>query len=69
MDYLERAVLKVINMFVEVLITFYSMEDVIRGERDLRRELLFNLIANLVLDDELYFLIFNLTSTHLEKDI
>ena len=46
LDYLQRTLLKQINLFVDSLITFYSLEDQIRGEKDLRRELLFNLITN-----------------------
>ena len=69
MHYLHRVVLKTINLLVDVLIQFYSMEDQIRGERDLRRELLFNLMVNNVLEDELYFVIFNITASFLEPQI
>lgn len=62
LDYLERAILKQINLFVDALIAFYSLEDQIRGEKDLRRELLFNLVTNFVLQDDLYWLVFNLTA-------
>lgn len=51
---------------VNGLIIFYNMEDQIKGERDLRRELIVNLITNFILEGELYFLVFHLTSTHLQ---
>ena len=40
LEYVQNALLKFIALFVDVLITFYSMEDEIKGERDLRRELI-----------------------------
>lgn len=61
--------LKFISLLVDVLITFYSMEDQVRGERDLRRELLFNLVVNHVLEGELYFVVFNVTASYLEPQL
>ena len=60
MDYVHRTILKQVNIIVDSLITFYSMEDQIKGEKDLRRELLINLITNFVLQGDLYFLVHNL---------
>lgn len=54
---------------VNGLIIFYNMEDQIKGERDLRRELIVNLITNFILEGELYFLVFHLTSTHLQPQL
>ena len=45
---------------------FYGLEDQIRNEKDLKREILINLVTNLVLEGELYFLVYNLTSISLE---
>jgi len=69
LEYVTNALLKFIALIVDVLITFYSMEDEIKGERDLRRELIYNLITNFVLEGEVYFLVFHLTSSHLEKEL
>ena len=54
---------------MDALITFYRLEDQIRNERDLKRELLFNLVVNLTLDSEVYFLLYNLTSLSEEENI
>jgi hypothetical protein len=43
------------------------MESEIRGERDIKRDILLNLITSLVLEGELYFLVFHLTSSNLEN--
>lgn len=49
-----------IYLLVDVTIEFYSLTEQIRGEKDLKRELIFNLVTNLVLTAELYFLVYNL---------
>jgi hypothetical protein len=67
LDYIHRTLLKVINLFVEAFISFYSLEDQIKGEKDLRRELLFNLVTNFILEGELYFIVYNLTSGAMEE--
>lgn len=59
--YVQKSIQKQINLIVDALITFYRLEE-IRGERDLKRELLINLVTNFVLEGELYFLVYNLTS-------
>lgn len=69
LDYVHRSLLKVINLFVEAIISFYSLEDQIKGEKDLRRELLFNLLTNLILEGELYFIVYNLSSGSIESDL
>lgn len=69
LEYVQSALLKFISLIVDVLITFYSLEDEIKGERDLRRELIQNLITNFVLEGEVYFLVFHLTSSHLEREL
>lgn len=62
LDYVLKSVLKQISIFVDALITFYSLDDQVRNERDLKRELFVNLVTNMVLEGELYFLVHNLTS-------
>ncbi len=43
-----------VNLLVEALITFYSLESDIKNDRDLRRELLVNLATNIILEDDVY---------------
>ena len=69
LEYVRDSIVKQINLFVDALVSFYSLEDQIKGERDLKRELLFNLVANNVLEGELYFLVYNLTSVANEDKI
>ena len=69
LEYVRDSIVKQINLFVDALVSFYSLEDHIKGERDLKRELLFNLVANNVLEGELYFLVYNLTSVANEDKI
>jgi len=56
-------------LFVDALIVFYSFSDQVRGEKDLRRELLINLVMNFVLKEDLYWMVHNLTAITLETDI
>lgn len=56
-------------MFVDAMIVFYCMTDQIRGDKDLRRELLVNLVMNFVLRDDLYWMVHNLTAISLETDL
>lgn len=52
-----------INAVVNSVIKFYGIEiRQIVGSTDVKREIISNLVTNLVLSDELYFLIFNLIS-------
>lgn len=69
LEYVRDSIVKQINWFVDSLVSFYSLDEQIRGERDLKRELLFNLVANSVLEGELYFLVYNLTSVANEDKI
>ena len=69
LNFVNKSLLKFINVLVDALIVFFRIEDQIRNERDLKRELLFNLVTNLTLDSEVYFLIFNLTSLSEEDNI
>ena len=69
MDYIIKITTKSINLFVDVLICFYGLEDTLQRGFDLRRELLFNLIVNNVLEGELYFVIFNLIASTYEEDL
>ena len=65
MDYAETIITKAINMFVEAVLIFYELEDKIKSF-DRTHELFENLVTNLILEGEVYFLIFNLTSSWLE---
>jgi len=65
MDYAEFIVTKAINMFVEAILIFYELEDKIRTF-DRNHELFENMVTNMILEGEVYFLIFNLTSSWLE---
>ena len=47
---------------MDALTTFYGIENQIKNERDLKRELLINLITNIMLEGEIYFLVYNLIS-------
>ena len=68
-EYIESALYRLIGLFVDALVLFYGLDLEIRNERDLKRELLFNLIGNLILNGEIYFMLYNLTSLEQEKDI
>ena len=65
MEYAELVILKVISIFVDAVLIFYELEDVIRPF-DRSRELFENLVTNLILNGEVYFLLFNLCSSWLE---
>ena len=67
LDYIHKTLIKVINLFVDSLISFYSIEDQIKGANDLKRELMFNLITNFILEGELYFIVYNLMSGSIEE--
>ena len=65
MDYAEFILTKSINMFVEVVLMFYELDDKVRTF-DRTHELFQNLVTNMILEGEVYFLMFNLTSSWLE---
>lgn len=67
LNYVHGNLINFIGIFVDALICFYNMESEIRGERDIKRDILLNLITSLVLEGELYFLVFHLTSSNLEN--
>lgn len=69
LQYLKKTILTVVNLLVEALITFYSLENDIKNDKDLRRELLINLATNIVLDDDVYTLVHNMTVIKLEKSV
>lgn len=54
-----------INTLVDCLLSFYQLEEKV-PLRALSRELFVNLVTNLILSKELYFLVFHLTSATLE---
>lgn len=68
LDYAEKSVLKVINAIVDATVVFYGLQEQVKP-RDLKRELFVNLVTNFMLTGELYFLLFNLTSSHLEEPL
>jgi hypothetical protein len=47
---------------------FYSLEDMVKPNK-LSRELFVNMITNLVMEGEIYFLLFNLTSSWMEEPL
>jgi len=47
---------------------FYSVEDMVKPNK-LSRELFVNMITNLILEGEVYFLLFNLTSSWMETPL
>jgi len=65
MDYSEFVITKAINMFVEAILMFYELDDSVRTF-DRSHDLFKNLVTNLILEGEVYFLMFNLTSSWLE---
>ena len=48
-----------INAFVDATILFYELEEAVKPS-SLTRELFTNLVTNLVLEGEMYFLVFNI---------
>ena len=65
MDYVEYILTKALGMFVDALLLFYELEDRVRSF-DRTYDLFQNLITNIVLEGEVFFLMFNLTSSWLE---
>lgn len=65
MDYAETIVTKAINMFVEAILIFYELDVQIKSFNR-SHDLFTNLVTNLILEGEVYFLMFNLTSSWLE---
>ncbi len=65
MDYTEFVITKAINMFVEAILMFYELDDSVLTF-DRTHDLFQNLVTNLILEGEVYFLMFNLTSSWLE---
>ena len=65
LEYAEMTVIKAINMFVEAILIFYELEDQIKTF-DRTHDLFVNLVTQIVLEGEVYFLMFNLISNWLE---
>lgn len=53
---------------VQALIFFYQLEVRLSG-KDIKRDLLVNLLTGFILSDEVYFLIFNLISIHQSREL
>lgn len=66
MEYAENTILKIIKLFMEVILIFYELDDQIKPF-DRTRDLFENLVTNLLLEGQLYFLLFNLCSNTLEQ--
>ena len=66
--YAKASLLRIINVFVDTLLIFYNLDVVVRPH-DLKREFFVNLITNIVLSDELYFLVFNVISNCYRNDL
>lgn len=58
-----------IMMLVEAIVQFYTLQEQCGGKRDIRRELFFNLVTNLVLEQDVYFLTHNLISVTMEQKL
>jgi hypothetical protein len=69
LELVQKGILKQIGLIVDAVLISYGMEDQIRNERDLKREILINLATNLVLVDTLYFLVYNLACMSLEDKL
>ena len=65
MDYAEAIITSAISMFVESILLFYELENQIKSFHR-SYELFENLVTNMILEGEVYFLLFNLTSSWLE---
>ena len=62
MDYAEAIITSAISMFVESILLFYELENQIKSFHR-SYELFENLVTNMILEGEVYFLLFNLTSS------
>ena len=60
-----------INIIVNALIKYYSIDikPPAMGGSDLKKDLLINLVTNFVLSDDIYFLIFNMTSISQQQEL
>lgn len=65
LNYVQKALESFINVIVGATAVFYSLEDLVKPSK-LSRELFVNMVTNLVLEGEVYFLLFNLTSSWME---
>lgn len=68
-DYVNRQIVRAINLFVEGVLVFYQMEDLIKNQNDLKRELVFNLVTNLTLQGDLYNFVYMLHISMQESKI
>ena len=66
--YAKASILRIINVFVDALLVFYDLDTIVKPH-DLKREFFINLVTNIVLSDELYFLIFNVISNCFRDDL
>ena len=59
--YVQHSVKKMIGVLVDATLMFYELDEIIKPA-SLSKELFTNLITNYVLEGELYFLVYNITS-------
>ena len=63
--YVQNYVKKMISVMVDATLLFYEIDDIVKPN-SLTKELFTNLITNFIIEGELYFLIYNITSAQLE---
>lgn len=68
LNYVQKAIESFINVIVGATATFYSLEEMVKPNK-LSRELFVNMVTNLVIDGEIYFLLFNLTSLWMQEPL
>ena len=66
--FVKAIIVKMIQICVESILIFYGLDQLIKPI-DLKRELFYNLIANFIIEGELYFLVFNLISNCYQADL
>lgn len=66
--YVQQSLERFINVIVGATAVFYHLEEMVKPSK-LSRELFINMITNLVLEGEVYFLLFNLTSSSMEEPL
>jgi len=63
---LNREIKGFIKIIVEVILVFYKLR---LGKRDIKRDLMLNMVTNLIIKDEIYLLFIKLYSDDLANDI
>lgn len=63
---LNKEIKGFIKIIVEVILVFYNLK---LGKRDIKRDLMLNMVTNLIIKDEIYLLFIKLYSDDLANDI